>query len=597
MALLAIDVGNTQTVFGLFEGPELREHWRSRPSGTAAATSSARCYGTFLDFAGVDGIALASTVPQLHPRLRGAREGLRPRRAARARAGIRTGVTIRYDDPREVGPDRIANAVAAVDRYGSPCIVVDFGTSTNFDVVSAEGEYVGGVLAPGIEVSMDALFQRAARLFKVDFVEPPTVIAKNTAASLQSGLVYGFAGPGRRHRRAHPRRARRGGADRRHRRSRRPDRPARPHARSRRPVPDARGPAPGLGPQPPGVKSFTVDLDGASLFVREWGESGSPALLYWDGLSGCGLHANELAPVLTKEHGLRVISPDPPGHGRSGALPPEAYRPSALAELAAAPDRRARARPGRVRRLLVGRAGRVLLRRAVPGADGEPDAHRRRLRRSGGRGRGSHSRSRHVRRRGAGRDRGGLVRELGCVLRIRARVARPVDARSRGGAPGDDARARRAGGADPGARGPGRDQARRPPGTGHGDVRTDRGGGRAGAARDGAGARCPGGRGDGTSTAFGRRFRTPGSSRSRTGSTTSSPTPQCRLPSSSARSRPVRGTSRRRRSRSAGRAHVVLGRRGAPPPGARARRRPPGAAASSRSLAPRRASRAGRAPA
>jgi pimeloyl-ACP methyl ester carboxylesterase len=83
------------------------------------------------------------------------------------------------------------------------------------------------------------------------------------------------------------------------------------------------------------VKSFAVDLDGASLFVREWGESGSPALLYWDGLSGCGLHANELAPVLTKEHGLRVISPDPPGHGRSGAFPPEAYRPSALAELAA----------------------------------------------------------------------------------------------------------------------------------------------------------------------------------------------------------------------------------------------------------------------
>jgi type III pantothenate kinase len=101
---------------------------------------------------------------------------------------------MRYDDPREVGPDRIANAVAATARYGPPCIVVDFGTSTNFDVVSPQGEYVGGVLAPGVEISMDALFQRAARLFKVDYVEPPTVIAKNTAASLQSGLVYGFAG-------------------------------------------------------------------------------------------------------------------------------------------------------------------------------------------------------------------------------------------------------------------------------------------------------------------------------------------------------------------------------------------------------------------
>jgi type III pantothenate kinase len=101
---------------------------------------------------------------------------------------------LRYDDPREVGPDRIANAVAARDRYGAPAIVVDFGTSTNFDIVSADGEYVGGVLAPGIETSMDALFARAARLFKVDFVEPPSVIGKTTAAGLQSGLVYGFAG-------------------------------------------------------------------------------------------------------------------------------------------------------------------------------------------------------------------------------------------------------------------------------------------------------------------------------------------------------------------------------------------------------------------
>ena len=94
--------------------------------------------------------------------------------------GRQTGIPIRYDDPREVGPDRIANAVAARERYGAPCIVVDFGTSTNFDVVSPEGEYVGGVLAPGIEISMDALFARAARLFKVDFVEPPSVIGKTT---------------------------------------------------------------------------------------------------------------------------------------------------------------------------------------------------------------------------------------------------------------------------------------------------------------------------------------------------------------------------------------------------------------------------------
>jgi type III pantothenate kinase len=101
---------------------------------------------------------------------------------------------MRHDAPHQVGPDRIVNAVAARERYGAPCIVVDFGTSTNFDVVSPEGEYVGGVLAPGIEISMDALFARAARLMKVDFVEPPSVIGKTTIASLQSGLVYGFAG-------------------------------------------------------------------------------------------------------------------------------------------------------------------------------------------------------------------------------------------------------------------------------------------------------------------------------------------------------------------------------------------------------------------
>ena len=193
-ALLAIDVGNTQTVFGLFEHAELRAHWRIATERNRSGDELGALYGSFLDLEGVAGVALSSTVPQL----------LRPYEELAERylgaellvlgPGVRTGVPIRYEDPREVGPDRIANAVAALERYGAPCIVVDFGTSTNFDVVSAEGEYVGGVLAAGIEVSMDALFARAARLFKVDFVEPASVIAKNTAASLQSGLVYGFAG-------------------------------------------------------------------------------------------------------------------------------------------------------------------------------------------------------------------------------------------------------------------------------------------------------------------------------------------------------------------------------------------------------------------
>ena len=194
MALLAIDVGNTQTAFGLFEGEELREHWRVTTERSRSGDELGALYGNFVDLDAVDGIALASTVPQLHRAYEDFAKEYAKSQLLELGPGVKTGVPLRYDDPREVGPDRIANAVAAVDRYGSPAIVVDFGTSTNFDVVSPEGEYVGGVLAPGIEVSMEALFSRAARLFKVDFAEPETVIAKNTASSLQSGLVYGFAG-------------------------------------------------------------------------------------------------------------------------------------------------------------------------------------------------------------------------------------------------------------------------------------------------------------------------------------------------------------------------------------------------------------------
>jgi type III pantothenate kinase len=184
--LLAVDVGNTQTMFGLFDGAELTEHWRIATERQRSGDELGAQYRGFLDLAQVDGISLASTVPQLIRYTDAELLELGP--------GVKTGITVRYDDPREVGPDRVANAVAAADRYGAPCIVVDFGTSTNFDVVSAAGEYVGGVLAPGIEISMDALFDRAARLRKVDFVEPPSVIGKTTVAALQSGVVYGFAG-------------------------------------------------------------------------------------------------------------------------------------------------------------------------------------------------------------------------------------------------------------------------------------------------------------------------------------------------------------------------------------------------------------------
>src|SRR6266516_4005142 len=191
--LLAIDVGNTQTVFGLYDGTDLREHWRVSTEVERTGDELGLLLRGLVDLGSLEGLALACTVPPLVRAYEefAEREGVT---VLVLGPGTRTGIPVRYEDPREVGPDRIANAVAAVERYGAPCIVVDFGTSTNFDVVSPEGEYVGGVLAPGIEISMEALFERAARLVKVDYAEPPSVIAKNTAASLQSGLVYGFAG-------------------------------------------------------------------------------------------------------------------------------------------------------------------------------------------------------------------------------------------------------------------------------------------------------------------------------------------------------------------------------------------------------------------
>jgi type III pantothenate kinase len=192
--LLAVDVGNTQTVFGLFDGGGLTAHWRIATEAHRTGDELGALVTRFLDLERVDGICLASTVPQLVHQYEAFAERYAEAPLLVVGPGVRTGIPIRYDDPREVGPDRIANSVAGKERYGAPCIVVDFGTSTNFDIVSSEGEYVGGVLAPGVEISMEALFERAARLIMVDFSEPPAVIGKTTASGLQSGLVYGFAG-------------------------------------------------------------------------------------------------------------------------------------------------------------------------------------------------------------------------------------------------------------------------------------------------------------------------------------------------------------------------------------------------------------------
>jgi len=192
--LLAVDVGNTQTALGLYREAELVDHWRLATERSTTADELGVLLSGLLDFEGVEGICLSCTVPVLVREWEALAGKWVHAPLLVVGAGVRTGIPIRYDDPREVGPDRIVNAVAARARYGAPVIVVDFGTSTNFDVVSPEGEYVGGVLAPGVEISMEALFARAARLVKVDYAPPPAVIGKTTVTALQSGLVYGFAG-------------------------------------------------------------------------------------------------------------------------------------------------------------------------------------------------------------------------------------------------------------------------------------------------------------------------------------------------------------------------------------------------------------------
>jgi len=191
--LLAVDVGNTQTVLGLYDGELLKEHRRVATEAHRTGDELAALYCNLIDFKAISGVCLASTVPALVRSYEELAERWLDRDLIVLGPGTRTGIAIRFDDPREVGPDRIANAIAALERYGAPCIAVDFGTATNFDAVSAEGEYIGGVLAPGIEISMEALFARAARLRQVDFAEPANVIGKSTIAALQSGLVFGFA--------------------------------------------------------------------------------------------------------------------------------------------------------------------------------------------------------------------------------------------------------------------------------------------------------------------------------------------------------------------------------------------------------------------
>jgi type III pantothenate kinase len=197
--LLAIDVGNTQTVIGAYRGSELVGHWRISTDANKTSDELALYYQGFLmlkglSFAGFDAVIISSVVPSATMALEQMTREYWDFEPLIVGTNIDAGIRVLIDNPKEVGPDRLVNAVAAYERYGGPGIVVDFGTATTFVAISPQGEYLGGVIAPGIEISSQALFRAAARLTRVDMHRPPTIIGKNTVWSLQSGIVFGFAG-------------------------------------------------------------------------------------------------------------------------------------------------------------------------------------------------------------------------------------------------------------------------------------------------------------------------------------------------------------------------------------------------------------------
>ena len=196
--LLAVDVGNTNTVLGLFTGEELVRSWRITTHARATGDEMALTFRGLLDEQPeITGLVLCSTVPSVLHELRPMLSSFfHEIPVVIVEPGTKTGVPILTDNPKEVGADRIVNTLAAHQQFGGPCIVVDFGTSTNLDVVSAQGEFLGGALAPGIDISLEALSAKAAQLRKVEVARPRSPIGKNTVEALQSGAVFGFAGQG-----------------------------------------------------------------------------------------------------------------------------------------------------------------------------------------------------------------------------------------------------------------------------------------------------------------------------------------------------------------------------------------------------------------
>jgi type III pantothenate kinase len=195
--VMAIDVGNTNTVIGLFEGKTLVHHWRTRTESDQTADEYGMLMWSLFQAANVArprvcGVIVASVVPPMTPVVEETCRKYLELDALVVGPGVKTGIPILYDNPREVGADRVVNAVAAYERTHDCTIVVDFGTATTFDFITAKGEYVGGVIVPGVGISLDALYQRAAKLPRVEIARPPRVVGRNTVHAIQAGIVYGY---------------------------------------------------------------------------------------------------------------------------------------------------------------------------------------------------------------------------------------------------------------------------------------------------------------------------------------------------------------------------------------------------------------------
>jgi type III pantothenate kinase len=197
--LLAVDVGNTQTHLGAFDGERLVEHWRFQTRAGATGDELAERIAGMLALSGIglgdlDAVCVSSVVPPLGTQYEQLTERYANASCLAIGPGVKTGMPIRIDNPLEVGADRLVNAVAAYERFKTACVVVDFGTGINFDAVSEAGEYLGGAIAPGVEISLTALVERAARIGRIDLEEPETAIGRSSRAAIQSGVIFGFAG-------------------------------------------------------------------------------------------------------------------------------------------------------------------------------------------------------------------------------------------------------------------------------------------------------------------------------------------------------------------------------------------------------------------